>query len=189
MVTRNPIILESGQTFDHSQALNLTSAGNGTPQNSCTVVEQEAILRMSVITIPSQNVAITDHTTSGAQGSLELYDLPAKNCLILGAQAALTLARVGTAIGATANPLVSVGTAQAAADTTLTGTEANIIPSTSAGAFVSGAGTFAGAGGTQALLAASQKVYLNFAFADADSSGNDSLTVAGTVTIFWIAMP
>ena len=186
---RSPLLFEADQVIDRSAAFNQVSVGLGAVAGSQTVVEKEGLLRQTTITVPSQAVAITDHTTNGAQGSLELYDLPAKRCMVLAAQMDGTISRVGTNLTTTAAVVASVGTAVAGAgDATLTSTEANIIPS-SAATLAAGAGTLAALSSAVALLAASQKLYLNFAVPDAGSGGDDSLTVAATITVFWIEFP
>lgn len=138
------------------------------------------------ITLPATAVTMTDHTTAGSQGDVELYDFPANSVLVLGAAMNLTtLAGVG-GIGDTAALVGSIGSAIAGVgDATLTSTEADLIPST-AGSLVAGAGTLVGRSTAVDFLPASSKAYLNLAVPDAGTSANDTITVAGTVDIYWM---
>lgn len=140
------------------------------------------------ITFTNVNVATVDATTNGAQGSLKLVDLPQGLATFLGATTNLTIARVGTNITATASVVASVGTAAAGIDATLSGTEANIVPSTAA-TLTAGAGAARGEATAVALVdgtTTAVPVFLNFAIPDAGSAGNDALTVNGTITISYV---
>lgn len=187
-------------------------------------------------TLNALSVTMTDNTTNGSQGSQKLYDFPEGAIRILGVVVNLTIARVGTNLAANAAIVGSVGTVAAAnTNGTLTGTEADIVPSAAA-TLSSGAGTLqsipsstltaltdnsggtaadtiAAIGGTysqtevrnaiaslaakiNALIpganvfldgtAGAKSAFLNFAVPDAGTSGNDALTVNGTVTLVWI---
>ena len=74
---------------------------------------------------------MTDATTAGSHGKQKIVTLPQGLVLVAGAITDLTIARVGTAITATAAVVSALGTTgTATADSTLTTTEANIIAST-----------------------------------------------------------
>jgi hypothetical protein len=133
-------------------------------------------------------VAMVDATTNGSQGTLLLGTFPEGNIEFLGAVVNLTIARVGTALAAGAAVIGSIGTVVPGVDTTLTGTEANYVASTAC-TLSAGAGTFAAVGVAAVLFdgtAGAKTINLNFDCPDADSSGNDSLTVAGTVDIIYM---
>ena len=137
-------------------------------------------------------VAIVDATTAGAGGGLELFDLPEGLVVLLGGSTNLTITRLGTNITATALVVGSLGTTAAAADATLTTTEADLIPSTVA-TLTAGAGTLKAKSVTAGITvldgtSAAKAVYLNFAMPDASSAGNDSLIVSGTVTLVWASL-
>lgn len=169
----------------------LTSAGADTGVVAGTGVAVSEGLRLtkrSTFTFTNVAVAIVDHTTNGAQGSLKIYDLPEGLISFSGAVMNLTIARVGTAIAAGAAVVASLGSATAGiGDATLTTTEADYIPSTAA-TLTAGTGPAKGKATTPALFdgtATAKDVYLNFAIPDADCSGNDTLTVNGTIDFDW----
>lgn len=136
------------------------------------------------LTLTSKSIAMTDAGAAGSHGSLKLLDLPAGYIVVVGAVTDLTIARVGTAITATAAVVGSLGsTAVATDDATLTSTEADIVPSTTA-TLTAGAGTMDGlatAISYQNATSSAKAVYLNFAIPDAGSTGNDALLVNGKI--------
>lgn len=154
------------------------------------VTAVQGITAIQTVTLPLVNapVATVDATTNGAQGSVKVYTFPAGVITILGASTNLTIAKVGAGITATAAVVGSVGTVAAAVDGTLTGTEANIIPST-ASTLTAGAGVTKGVSTGAVTLDGTQTnvpVWLNFIVPDAGSTANDSLTVNGTITITYV---
>lgn len=140
----------------------------------------------TTFTFTNVTVSTTDVPGTCAYGSLKIYDFPEGAIIVGGSVANLTIA-AATGITATSAVVSSVGTAPAAADATLTATEADIIPSTastltaSAGAFSAVYLTSAGFDGT----ATAKDAYLNFAMPDAGSTANSTITVNGTLTIDW----
>lgn len=143
----------------------------------------------TVLTFTNVSVPTVDATTNGAQGSLKIYDFPEGLLQYVGAVASLTVSRVGTAITTTAAVVASVGTAIAGVDATLTGTEADLIPSITA-TLTAGAGSAVGVSATANTVlfdgtTTAKDAYLNFAIPDAGSTGNDALLVNGTITIAW----
>ena len=151
-----------------------------------TAVQGAGGVQTVTLNLAATPVAMVDATTAGSQGALKVFSFPAGNLTILGATTELDIARVGTALTATAAVVGAIGTtATSAADATLTTTEANIVPSTVA-TLAAGIGQFDGQStGILALdgTATPVDVYLNFAVPDAGSTGNDSLTVTGRVTL------
>ena len=145
--------------------------------------------RQTKITLTDLSVTMTDGGASGSIGTQKIYDFPAGNIIVLGAVSNLTsIARVGSAITATAAVKHSLGSAAEATNDTLDSTQANMIPSTSA-TLAAGVGSGGGESTAVAVVdgtAAAADAILNFGIADAGSSGNDALTVSGTVTITWI---
>lgn len=132
-------------------------------------------------------IAVTDTGgVNGGQGSLKITDFIPGLVSILGAvtNCAITAA---AGIGATAAVVASVGTAAAGAgDATLTGTEADIIPSTAC-TLTASAGVFDGEATTPALFngtATAIDAYLNFAVPDAGITANSTITVTGYVDIW-----
>jgi len=171
-----------------SMTTDSVGAPNGT---GVTAVEygNGGTIHRTVLTLYSVSLTITDATTSGAHGSLKVYDFPAGHVLIHGALMNLTTLAGAGGLADTAAVVGSVGSATTATDNaTLTTTEANIIAST-AGTLVGGAGVLVNTAsivpapfdGTVTPLDA----YLNVAIPDAGSSASDTLTVNGTITLFW----
>jgi hypothetical protein len=158
-----------------------------------TAAEAAGAIHQTVLTVSALSVTMTDATTAGSHGSQKIYDFPAGLIQVLGCTTDLAIARVGTAIGATAAVVGSVGTATVGTDNaTLTGTEADILPSTAA-TLTAGAGALDGqstatemAAGVWDGTATAKDAYLNLAVPDADSTGDDALTVNGTITFTWI---
>jgi len=143
----------------------------------------------TVLTFTNYVLATVDHTTNGAQGSAVIYTFPEGVIQLLGASYNLTIARVGTNIGATAAVVGSIGSAAAAiTDATLTSTEADMIASTS-GTLTAGAGSLKSSGSLVATAFDGHTTpitaNLNVAIPDAGSAGDDSLTISGTVTLCW----
>jgi hypothetical protein len=155
-----------------------------------SVTEQSGALKKTVLELDDVSVTMTDAAANGSQGSLKIYDFPAGNIVFVAATTDLTISRVGTAITATAAVVGGVGTAVAATDNaTLTLTEADLVPSTTA-TLTAGAGTFKGKSLTAGIAVfdgttTAKDAYLNFAIPDAGSTGNDALLVNGTITILW----
>lgn len=148
-------------------------------------------LRQTQLTFTNVKQVFTDATGNIYYGGTKVYTFPTSSLLILGTVTSLAIARVGALLPATASVVGSIGTATAAADATLTSTEADIVASTAA-TLTSGAGTMYNAPSATLSIAAStsataKDVYLNWA-ASATSGGTDALTINGTVTITWVAL-
>lgn len=149
------------------------------------------LLHQTVFTVNVAALAMTDATTAGCHGSIQLYDFPAGLITFLGASTDLAITAGVGGIGDTAAVVGSVGTATAGVDNaTLTGAEADVIPSTAA-TLTGGVGACDGQQ-TTALVAVFDgtatpvDLYLNFAVPDAGSSANDTLAVTGTVRVTWL---
>ncbi len=154
-----------------------------------TKTEKIGANKIVTLTLTNKVIAVTDTGgAAGGHGSLKLLDLPEGNVLFLNASTNLTVARVSTGIAATAALIGSVGSAAVStADSTLTTTEANIVPSTSA-TLTAGAGTLKGEATAVAFVDGTTTpagVFLNFAVPDAGITATDSLTVNGTITVIY----
>jgi hypothetical protein len=162
----------------------VTVSGTGVSATQATTAIQTIPL-----TLTNVSVTTTDAAANGAHGTQKLVTFPQGNILILGAVVDLSIARVGTALTATSAVVASLGSvAVANTDATLTSTEANVIASTAA-TLSSGAGNFEAANTGVVLLngtSTASEIYLNFATPDAGSTGNDALTVNGTIVISYI---
>lgn len=150
-------------------------------------------LHKTVLTLSSVSITMTDATTAGSHGSLQLYDFPTGVFFLLGAVTDLsTLAGAG-GLADTAALVGALGSEALATDNaTLTSAEADFVPST-AGTLSSGAGVLDGET-TTALIAiwdgtgGAIDLFLNLAVPDAGTSANDTLTVSGTITLFWLEL-
>lgn len=182
---------ESGATLlMKAGSVSLTELGIGAKAGTnVTVVEQSSPPHKTILTLTAQSITMTDATTAGCHGSQKLYDFPAGNIVILGAITDLAITAGAGGITDTASVVGSIGTVAISTDNgTLTSTEANIVPSTAA-TLTSGVGAMAGESTTLAAFdgtATAVDAYLNLAIPDAGSSADDTLSVTGTVTLFWI---
>ena len=111
----------------------LIAVGGGTknPASTIKIIEETGAKKIT-LKLENHVVPTTDATTNGAYGSVKLYTFPAKNITFLSGSASLTLAKQGAGLADAAAIVYSLGTVAAAADATLTGTEANFIASTAA---------------------------------------------------------
>ena len=142
-----------------------------------------------VFPITDLSITMTDATTAGSHGKQKFFTFPEGAIVVAGTITNLTVSRVGTAIGATAAVVGSIGSATVStADSTLTGTEADVVPSTAV-TLTAGAGVFKGHATTVPKIdgtTAPASLWLNFAIPDAGSTGNDALLVNGTITVVYM---
>jgi hypothetical protein len=148
-------------------------------------------LHQTVFTFTDVDVVTTDAGAAGTHGSIQLLDLPAGLIEYIGATSNLAIVSDATGLDVDAELVASVGTVTTATDNaTLTTTEADLIPSTVC-TLTASVGAMAGKStATEKALhdgtATAIEAFLNFAAPDADSTGNDTITVNGTVTLTWI---
>lgn len=165
----------------------------GTPSAEPGVInvfeEQIGHIRRMIITLTNVAVSTTDNGASGAQGTLQLATLPRGNLQYFGGTSDLAITGDGTNITATAAVVSAVGSAVPASDATLTGTEADLIPSYAA-TLAASAGVVKGKGITGKFFdnttftnATQTTANLNFAIPDAGSSANGTITVNGTIRL------
>ena len=139
------------------------------------------------LTFVNTAVPLVDAGASGAGGGIRIFGFQQGNVAIDNFRVNLTAARLGTNLTTTAALVASLGTVAAAADATLTSTEADIAASTTA-TLTAGAGTFTKLATATVYLdgtGTAKDVYLNFACPDAGSAGNDSVVVNGTITFVY----
>src|SRR5688572_13238439 len=111
--------------------------GNGT-KNGSTVTAKEYgsdVLHKTILTCTATPITITDDAGVAQYGGVKVYDFPAGAICVLGAviDGALTAGVTGTIIDNWDGD-VALGTATATTGATLTGTEADILQSTSVSA-------------------------------------------------------
>ena len=164
-----------------------TSSGAGTVVGAtCTAVEQSINgVHKTVLTIGTLgNIALEDKNDGNG---IKIYDFPEGVISILGASCNLVVTSDGTI---TTSYVMSLGSAAAAdGEETLTGTEANIIPSSTV---TCGAGNEDFHGALVTLIgingaASAVDLYINAAVAAGDISAGSNVTAAsGTITIYWV---
>ena len=167
-----------------------TSSALAGVANAGAVVDESVGTIRTTLKLSNQVITMTDAAAAGCHGSVKLYDFPACNLLFLGATCDLTVTAGVGGIADTAAVVAAIGTAAVStADATLTTTEADLIPSTAA-TLTAGAGAAKGKTLTAGVVVfdgttTAKDAYLNFAVPDAGSTGNDTLTVSGTITLVW----
>jgi len=169
------------KTLDRLLGAKGTPAGTGV-----TVVES---LGKTIITLTNVAVPTVDAGAAGAQGSLKIYDFPEGLLDFRGGVTNINLTAVGAGIAATSTVIASVGTAVAGADLTLSGTEADLVPSGSV-TLVASAGAISQVSATANAVifdgtATAKDAYLNFVVDATGSTANASITVSGTITLAW----
>lgn len=172
-------------------ALCLTSDGVGVLPAGVSAQEHKGTVHKTLITLANFPVNTTDTPSTSGDGSSKIYTFPRGLIQLLGAVCNLAIA-CAAGITSTASVVGSVGSAAAAADSTLTSTEADLIPSTAA-TLTASAGVMKGQGTTGKFFdnttntnSTQLAANLNFAIPDAGSSANSVITVNGTITLTWI---
>lgn len=160
-----------------------------------TVAAQETWgpFHKTIINLTEVSISIVDSGgAAGGQGSVKVYDFPEGVTQILGAACNLTTRKGGAGITDTAAVVGSVGTvAPGAGDAALTGTEADIIPST-AGTLAAGAGVLKGISAAPAApfngTATPIDALLNIGIPDAGITATTTLIVNGRIAIVWTTL-
>lgn len=169
-------------------ALGATNTYGVVAGSGAVASEGIALTKRTEITLTAREITMTDAGAAGSHGGTKIYDFPVGLISIRSAVTDLTITAGSGGITDTSAVVGAVGTTVTATDNaTLTGTEANIVPTTDC-TLVDGAGVMDGENlvpisidGTGGAL----DMYLNFATVDAGSTANDTLTVTGTVIVEW----
>lgn len=189
-------MVAGGAVFVASPALSTTSPYGIGAANGSTVTAVETgfgAYRRTVLTLAATPMTIVD---ANVAGSVKVYDFPEGRILLLGCIASLaptTTSTLASTLNASAAGVLALGSASAAADATLTSTEADMLPSTA----VTHSATInvAAATVTGALAAAAQfngtstpiDMYLNAAITTAtDIDGDATVTWSGVITFHWV---
>jgi hypothetical protein len=138
-------------------------------------------MRQTLLVFNSTVLTLTDNGANGS-GSIQLLDFPKGNINLFNVVGNLTYT---LAAFVNAGLVSSIGTATAAADATLTSTEADVIASTATAMNVTA--TFAPRLGTMAILngtGTATDMFLNVATAN-DPVGNKALAVTGWLLVTW----
>ena len=149
------------------------------------------VVHQTTLTFTGVVIVTTDSTT--AFGTLEIFDFPEGRIVPVAAAVNLALVAGAGGIADDAAIVGSLGSAAATQGATLTGTEADIVASTAC-TLAAGLGNFQTGTSTPAVAAAgaidgtatASKCFLNFAIPDAGTSAADTLTITGTINLFWL---
>lgn len=163
-------------TVETVSGLTVEELGNG--------INHKTILSFSAVSL-----AMTDASSAQSSGSQKIYTFPQALVSIQAAVISINATKSGSGISTTFAGLVSLGTAAAAADATLTGTEANVVPSTVTAAATAGVSAVNAVNTAAATLngaASALALYYNQLINDADSSASGTLSLTGTIVLHWI---
>lgn len=162
------------------------AAGTGVAVSSNVVGYTKTVLRFT-----NTPLALIDTAGVVARCALKVFDLPEGLVHIAGAVLNLALTKSAAGVNADWDGDVSVGSAAAAGDATLSSTEQNIIPTTPTPQAVSGATTAKGISTAGVMLDGTGTpvdIYLNVLVDDADhdvTTTPTNLIANGTLTIVW----
>jgi galactokinase len=171
---------------------NNTSTASLTAEENGVTHERQTRLDFTLVSISTADAA-----TNGAYGSLKIYTFPAGTYgIIRNVVVNLTAVPGAGGITDTATLKYSIGTAAEATNDTLDSTQANILASTNATAFVGGLGGGGAGGGaltgvTNTAVAvdsrsAAVEAFLNLGIADAGHGATaDTVTLSGSIWITW----
>lgn len=168
-----------------------TTYGNGPYYSAFPASEYgDGIVHKSVINIPD-TITLADTPGTGGYGGVKCYQFPAGMIMVLGVVPDLTASSASGSehgIVAAADGDFSIGTIACNAGA-LGGTEANVIASTAIAQFANTAGVIEGANSAAVILdghTTAPGLYLNVIFDDTDSSAADTLTLGGSMTVYWM---
>lgn len=176
----------------------LTTSGVGAA-NGATVTAVEAgdgVWHRTTLTCTATPITISDDAGVAQYGGVKVYDFPAGLINIQGAviDGALTAGVTGTIIDAWEGD-VALGTVTATTGATLTGTEANIMPSVAIAAATSKVGTCDAVSVATALTESGARwidgtstavdMFLNFVIDDDATHTAGTATFTGTITFIW----
>jgi hypothetical protein len=178
----------TGSAWEDMQQMAVVDSGDFTPGTGVSVADVPMSVRKLTLTLDGVELAVTEALD---YGSVELTNLPDKNLLILGCEASVSIVKGETENGiiTTTDLDVSIGTAAASA-TTLATTMLNILPKQDLDADTATVTLAAHSLATTPVLTgvldtATSKVYFN-AVPIGGITADDTLTLTGTVTIFYI---
>jgi len=171
---------------------NNTSTSSLVAQEAGVTNERQTRLDFTNVSLVSTNRA----GTNGASGGLKIYTFPAGTYGIIRNVVVKLNATPGVGgISDTATLKYSIGTAIEATDDTLNSTQADILASSNATAFVGGLGGGGAGGGAMTAVtntavavdsrSAAVEAFLNFGIADAATSADDTVAFSGCIYITW----
>ena len=145
----------------------------------------------TVLTFRNTPLPLIDTAGVVARCALKVFDFPEGSVQIFGAVVNLALTKSAAGVNADFDGDVSLGSVAAAGDATLTGTEANVVPSTPTPQAVAGATTAKALSTGGVLLdgtTTAVDLYLNVLVDDADqdvTTTPTNLIANGTITVLW----
>ncbi len=166
---------------------------SGSAATVAVLEEGNPFIHQTTFTITAASATITDATTAGAHGGIQLYDFPEGLIQIVASSSDLAITAGAGGIADTASVVCSLGSVVTATDNaTLTSTEITFGPSTAA--TLSGGVGACDIDGTTAITAVvngsatASDLFLDFAIPDAGVTDgqNDTIAVTGAVTVTWI---
>ena len=178
--TTNPTISSSRPP----QASEKVAAASGI--SGLTVKDYANAGRQTRVSLSNVTITTTYTSSSNSSGSVKIATLPLGGIFLKGGSARVTYTTSGTPTpGGTT--VFAVGTAAAAADATLTSTEANVVASTGS-TMTAGAGTLSSVTATSVVGVNGQSsavdIYLNFA-TSGDMGAARTITLNGWVVFNW----
>lgn len=180
---------EDGHTFTNEDGVGTVATATGL---TCAEYGIGPGIKKTVFTIADLEIDITAGNNAG-YGSQKLYDFPAGAIVPMGALLDLDIEAGDGDIADTAEGDVHLGTTAQTdvAVGSLVSTQGDICATTAIPALTSGAGTANGQDGpaTSPLdgTGTAKDAYLNFLIDTGDiGSSGDTLTVSGTITLYWM---
>lgn len=191
-----PRALQRGETGSRSMNRLLGSQPSlGAAANGAVATEGLTGVNQTVIKLSSIVFALADVAGVVAFVGKKLYDFPAGVITILGVTANLAITKSSAGVNNDFDGDFSIGSVTAAGDATLTGAEADIVPSTPTPQAVAGATTAKGKSGAAPVQldgsATAADLFLNLLVDDADhdvTTTPANLVVTGTITVLWAAL-
>jgi hypothetical protein len=187
-----------GVDGDTGQLVRNGITNNGAKNGSTVTVKEygDDIWHKTVLTCTDLPITLTDDAGVAQYGGVKVYDFPAGAIITQGAVIAGTFTGgvTGTIIN-TFGSNVALGTATATTGSTLTGTEADIMPSVANATAVAKAAAVDAVSVATALTesgarwfdgtATAKDMYLNFVVADDATHTSGTAKFTGTITLLW----
>lgn len=179
---------------DFRKAYNAFNDTGGAGAGTGVTVEHAQGFTKTVLTFKNTPLPLIDTAATVARCALKIFDFPEGSIVIQGASANLVLTKSAAGVNADWDGDFALGTVAAAADATLTSTEANVIPSTATPQAVAGVSSAKGRSTAALLLdgtTTAVDLYLNVLVDDADqdvTTTPTNLIANGTITVLWSNM-
>lgn len=159
--------------------------------NVATELALDGIWNRTTLTLSAAVVTLADEAGVAGYGGRKVYDFPAGKVFVLSAVADLSVEATSAGVNADFDGDFALGTATASNNGTLTGTEADVVPSTATPqadtSITTAAGESTGVLGLSGNPTAPD-LFLNFVIDDADQDITGTacdFEVTGTITIVW----